>query len=80
MTEREQRVRAVVARVAELEKLDVPAGEHLFDSGIISSFGLTDLIVALQEEFGVEVPDSELKPENFGSIQAIEAYLDRPRP
>ena len=55
----------------------VPAAdESLFESGLLDSFGLPDLISALEKEFGIEVPDSDLNPRKFDSIERIEEYLD----
>lgn len=75
MTEREQRVRAVVASVSGADISATSRDEALFDTGIIDSFGLADLVSSLQSEFGIQIPDSDLHPRNFGSIQAIEMYL-----
>jgi len=50
-------------------------GESLFESGLLDSFTLTDLVGALETEFGIRVPDSELTPRKFDSVERIEAYL-----
>jgi acyl carrier protein len=47
----------------------------LFDSGIIDSFALADLVSALEKEFSVSVPDSDLNPRKFDTIERIESYL-----
>lgn len=52
------------------------ADESLFESGLLDSFGLPDLITALEKEFGIEVPDSDLNPRKFDTIERIEEYLD----
>lgn len=49
--------------------------ESLFESGILDSFALTDLISALEGEFGIKVPDSDLNPRKFESLARIEAYV-----
>jgi D-alanine--poly(phosphoribitol) ligase subunit 2 len=50
--------------------------ESLFDSGLLDSFALPDLVSALEEEFGISIPDSDLNPRKFASIERIEEYLD----
>lgn len=50
--------------------------ESLFDSGILDSFALPDLVSALEQEFSIQIPDSDLNPRKFGSIERIEQYLD----
>lgn len=52
------------------------ADESLFDSGLLDSFGLPDLISAMEKEFGIQVPDSDLNPRKFDTIERIEEYLD----
>ncbi len=55
----------------------VPAAdESLFDSGLLDSFGLPDLISAMEKEFSIQVPDSDLNPRKFDSVERIEEYLD----
>ena len=43
----------------------------LFDSGILDSFALTDVITAVEKEFSIKVPDSDLTPRKFNSISRI---------
>lgn len=49
----------------------------LFDEGIFDSMGLLNLISFMEENFKVKVDDSELDASNFGSINAINAFLER---
>ena len=52
----------------------VPEGEaipdegSLLDRGVIDSTGVLELIGFLQDEFGIEVTDDEMLPENLDSI------------
>lgn len=52
------------------------ADESLFESGLLDSFALADLVTAIETEFGVKIPDSDLLPRKFDSIERIESYLD----
>ncbi len=56
--------------------VDPTPDESLFDSGTLDSFTLPDLVSGLEEEFGVTIPDSDLQPERFDTVNKIEAYLD----
>jgi acyl carrier protein len=49
--------------------------ESLFESGLLDSFALPDLVSALEEEFSIKIPDRDLNPRKFDSISRIEAYL-----
>ncbi len=48
----------------------------LFDSGLLDSFALPDLIGALEKEFSITIPDSDLNPRKFDTIERIEQYLE----
>jgi acyl carrier protein len=48
----------------------------LFDSGYLDSFALADLVAALEKEFGVKIPDSDLNPRKFETVERIESYLE----
>jgi len=65
---------AIIRQVAERE-IDVAPDESLFESGLLDSFTLTDLVGELEREFGVRIPDSDLTPRRFDSVERIEAYL-----
>ncbi|HEY3443225.1 MAG TPA: phosphopantetheine-binding protein [Paludibaculum sp.] len=64
--------------IQKVSKQDAVPGadESLFESGLLDSFGLPDLISALEKEFGIQVPDSDLNPRKFDTLERIEEYLD----
>ena len=57
------------------QPLNIGDEDSLFESGLLDSFALPDLVSALEEEFSFKVPDSDLNPRKFDSIARIEAYL-----
>jgi len=63
-------------RVVAKQPVNPDPEESLFESGILDSFALTDLVSALESEFGMTVPDSDLSPRKFESIAKIEAYIE----
>lgn len=65
----------IIRRVAGKEPT-LAADESLFDSGVLDSFGLQDLVTELEHVFDVKIPDEELTPRKFESIERIEAYLE----
>jgi acyl carrier protein len=58
----------------------IDAEEDLLASGIIDSFGVTQLVAFLDNRYGIRVTDEELKPLNFQSLARIEAFVARRRP
>ncbi len=51
--------------------------DHLLKTGVLNSLTLTHLILALEEELGIEIPPSDFDPENFQSIRAICELVER---
>ncbi|MGA9533144.1 MAG: acyl carrier protein [Anaerolineales bacterium] len=49
--------------------------DDLFTSGILDSLGVLQLVLFIEEQFGVKVPDQDVVFENFQSVAAIERYL-----
>lgn len=78
MTERQAKIHAIVVQLSQIEGANPTPTQQLFDTGVLDSFGLPDLVSALEKEFSVRVPDSGLLPANFATIQAIESFLSRP--
>jgi acyl carrier protein len=58
------------------KEVNIGPEESLFESGVLDSFALPDLVSALEQEFSIQIPDSDLNPRKFDSIQRIEEYLD----
>jgi acyl carrier protein len=72
--DRETQIRKIVEEVAK-KPVDVDRNGSLFESGLLDSFALVDLVSALEEGFGVKIPDSDLIPQRFDSIARIGQYL-----
>jgi len=51
--------------------------QSFLDSGIIDSTGVLELVAFLEEQFGINVEDEELTPDNLDSVNVICAYLER---
>jgi acyl carrier protein len=53
--------------------------ENLLAQGIIDSMGILKLVEFLEERFGIQTEDDEMVPENFESLEALRAYVERKR-
>lgn len=49
--------------------------ESLLDSGLLDSASILELVAFVEGRFGIEVPDEELVPDNFETIDAITAVV-----
>ena len=47
------------------------------DEGIIDSMGVLELIMFVEETFGISVEDDDIKPENFDSVNKLYEYIHR---
>jgi acyl carrier protein len=75
MNERQQALARLI-RVASNKDVTPELDESLFDSGVLDSFALADLVSAIEKEFHISIPDADLSPKKFESISRIERYLD----
>lgn len=71
----QERVLAVVRKVAQKPVPDDPE-ESLFESGVLDSFALPDMVSALEKEFRISVPDADLNPRKFDSLARITGYVE----
>ena len=51
--------------------------DSLLEAGVVDSMGVMQLVTYLETNFGITVPDDDLMPENFDSIAAIVAFVNR---
>lgn len=51
--------------------------QSLFDSGVVDSTGVLELVSFIEESYEVQVDDTELVPDNFDSVEKITAYIKR---
>lgn len=52
------------------EKCSIPADQSLRDLGI-DSFSIVEIILFIERKYGKVIPDEQLLPENFKTVQAI---------
>lgn len=57
--------------------IDFTSTDKLVDDGILDSLSLTSIISALTMEFDIMIPYEEIIEENFNSLDAISAMVER---
>ena len=70
----QERINRVVQTVAQ-KPLPADPEESLFESGVLDSFALPDMVSGLEKEFGITVPDADLNPRKFDSLARIADYI-----
>jgi acyl carrier protein len=74
----EAKIRAYIAEnflFGEADQLAVT--DSFLDKGIIDSTGILEIVMFLEEQFGVKVADSEMLPENLDSIGNIVKFIEK---
>jgi len=56
---------------------DLSGVTDIVEGGYMDSFELMSLIARLGDDFGIEIDVDEITPENFNSVDAITAMVER---
>ena len=56
-------------------KDDLTSDDNLFETGALDSTGVMDLIMFIQEKYGVTIEVEEVIEENFESIRAVKKMI-----
>jgi acyl carrier protein len=57
--------------------VELADGDDLLAAGIIDSLGFLELVEEVQSRYGIDIADVEITEENFGSIDAVVAFVER---
>jgi acyl carrier protein len=73
-----ERVAILVRTLLAKRLIERPVGydDDLSESGL-SSLDLVDLMLAVEAEFGLKIPDLDMRPISFRSIARIDALIRR---
>lgn len=59
------------------EDIDFENEKALIDDGLLDSFDILQIISALNEEYDISIPASEIIPDNFNSAEALYEMVQR---
>ena len=51
--------------------------DSFLEKGVIDSTGILELVVFMEERFGVKIEDEELIPENLDSVNNLINFIER---
>ena len=73
---RGMRISAVAQSVLARRQVKAPVGmsQDLRAAGL-TSLDMVNLMLAVEAEFNIEIPQADMTPDNFRSIEAIEALV-----
>jgi acyl carrier protein len=73
--ERRARILEIIRSISRQEVNPAP-DQSLFESGLVDSFALPEMVSALEREFSIAIPDSDLIPRRFETLERIESYIE----
>ena len=72
-----EKIRKFISDITFTDLSKIQDSTLLFQEGIFDSLGFLSLISFLDQELGIEISNDELIEENFESIKAIVAFIER---
>jgi len=66
----------IVDKIFEIAFSKVSKDQELWDSKVLDSITLVELIVEIESEYGIKVPFNEIVTENFSSVEKMIQYIE----
>ena len=75
----EKRIKYIIIRALSLEITpeEINDTADLQEEGGLNSLGLVQILVGLENEFGIEIPDEDFRMDVFNSVDTIATYVRR---
>ncbi|HLK20902.1 MAG TPA: phosphopantetheine-binding protein [Bryobacteraceae bacterium] len=70
-----EKIVSILKNVSKKNSVPEP-DESLFDSGFLDSFALPDMVGELETAFQIKIPDADLNPRKFETIERIQSYIE----
>ena len=77
MTDIETRIRTFITEnfILDGDPEHLPGSVSLTQAGVLDSMGVLELVMFIEEAFGVPVPDEDTVPENLDTVDRIVRYV-----
>lgn len=49
--------------------------ESFLEAGVVDSLGVVELVAFVEETYHISVPDDDIVPNNFDSVNSLAAYI-----
>ena len=78
----EEKIRTYIAENILFSNNGYPHSDEasFLEEGIVDSMGIMELVMFVDETFGINVEDEELVPDNFDSVSKLAAYIRHKSP
>jgi acyl carrier protein len=76
MSDRIRRIAGFITSELLLDPtFELSPDEDMLAAGLLDSLGIMRLVAFVSDEFATSIPEEHIVIENFGSVSAIDAYL-----
>ncbi|MSR77597.1 MAG: acyl carrier protein [Candidatus Omnitrophica bacterium] len=62
---------------AARKREDLPVDESLYDSGILDSFGIVELVTFIENHWSIWIEDREITKEKFGGLRKMASLIEK---
>jgi D-alanine--poly(phosphoribitol) ligase subunit 2 len=69
-------VLSILARIADTEEVQTDRDLRLFDLAVLDSLKTVELMVALSEQFGIEISPAAFEADEWATPNRIIAYME----
>jgi len=79
MADAKTAVKAYISENFLMGQSDIELGDDtsFLEMGLLDSTGVIELVSFLEEEFGIQVEDDEITPENLDTLNRICSYVEQ---
>ncbi|WP_410511183.1 acyl carrier protein [Paenibacillus sp. BR2-3] len=74
--ETKEQVTMIVSELTRIPREELNPGTDIFESRLITSLGLLELVSRLEQKFGIIILPEELIHEHFSSIETIIGFIE----
>ncbi|MFN0205836.1 MAG: acyl carrier protein [Planctomycetota bacterium] len=67
----------ILQKFAKRGTVSIEDNTSLVKSGWVDSFAIVDIVAFIESEYGIQLPDGDVVPENFENIAIIRQVLGR---
>lgn len=66
----------IIDKIEEIAFSRVKPGDSLWQEKVLDSITIVELVVELENEFGIKIPFNEIVEDNFETVERIVNYLN----
>lgn len=65
----------IIEKIFEIAFSKVSTDQELWESKILDSITIVELVVEIEDEFGIKIPFNEITVESFSTVEKMVQYI-----